>query len=68
MYNALKEDKVTYDQWKTDDDVIDDFIEFFGKTHLSNGIPLYLEEITGDHSGDILNERQDELIKFLLNL
>lgn len=68
LYDALKEDKITYEQWKSDIDVQDDICEFFGKTPLSKGIPLYLEEITGDHSNVILEERQDDLIKFLVEL
>jgi hypothetical protein len=68
LYKYLKENKITYEKFENNSDVIDDIIEFFGKTHVYNGIPLYLEEITGDHSESILCERQDELIKFLLTL
>ena len=68
LHNYLKENKITYEKFENDSDVIDDIIEIFSKTNLSNGIPLYLEEVTGDHSESILYERQDELIKFVLTL
>tara|TARA_R110002153_G_scaffold148898_1_gene300241 strand:+ start:1462 stop:1797 length:336 start_codon:yes stop_codon:yes gene_type:complete len=65
LYDTLKEEKITFKQWKKDEG---DLGELFEKTHLSDGIPLYLEEVTGDHSGEICYGRQDDLVRFLISL
>ena len=65
LYEILKEEKITYKQWKKDDG---DLGELFEKTHLSDGIPIYLEDFTGEHSMEIYYERQDDLVRFLISL
>jgi hypothetical protein len=60
LFDHLEKFNVTLKQWQDDVDVYDAMIDYLFK------IPLYLEEITGDHSDEIVRERQDTLIKFLL--
>ena len=62
LMKFVNDNDITFEQWKSDVDIYDDSYEIF------SNIPLYLETVTDYTSEKILEERKDNIMKFIISI